>query len=1844
VTNLVIDSDSNARELAAHAKALPSMMNAQLQATLDILRGEIERLFTLEEMTSLCERLLGLDPAEVGGATAKGSFAKALTERCLDGDRLDALLDVILHERREVDPRVRDLASLLAKEEIPVGKTVGPFTIEKKVGETPYAIVYQARRDDGLCTLQVLRREATRDRRAVQRFLTANRIAATVKHEGLPRKLEAGELEGGLAWIAYEWIEGQTLAQRVAKSGPSHVNELKPLLQGVLEPLAALHKAGLAHGDLRLERVIVGRTNSGDARVVLLDAGTDRLRPRSSPVATNTEPGFLALFGSPKSIAPEVIRGKAVDSRADVYAFGALVYELLTGEPPFRADHASDAVIAHLIEEPLPPSERAPRGWVTKETDAFVLSLLNKDPAQRPRDAQALLEPLESLGHASMALRAAAVISDEKVDELVDSLIAAPDDNEAALALDKAIDEGANPETVAEAFEMAADQVDVDSLGAGTESEESSWASPEERQETVKALLYRAARIFDLRVKDKARAEKVYEKIVALDPKDEIASSALEEVRRAQGKYEAIVEMLLGRSEAATSGEERARALAEIGRICDAELEDMDQALIAYARALCETPLQEDFAREIERLAGANVERWKETLEALADGSKSETLSTTERNALLAWAGRWYDGKLGRADTALLAYQQILSTDPANEEASEGVASIYRRAQQWPELAALLLQLADVSVSPPKGRDRKTEAAELFETKLNDVTRARDLYAAVLAEDPGHPKAGDALARIAERTGDFDTLVKLLEQRAEARRGAEKVEALARVAEIYEDHLNDLTEATRRFEAVLAIDSSNIGALKGLDRIFNRTEKYKELLENLERQVEVAATPRQKITLWERIAALHDEEFLDHERAAFALENVLAIDAANDAALTSLARHYRALDRWDDVAKLLSRHAQVVGEGARVVELLAARAKVLAEQIGSPERAMRAYEQVLEMSPDHAGALEALARLREISGDAHAAITAIEALAAKAQTPEAKAEQWLRAARLLEGRGDKDGAIERYKLALDANPRDAAASLALRTAWTQRGDATSVVGLIERELSSAEGDLAKAKLHGELARIFRDKLKDEAKGEAAAKRAIDLDATNADALIVLGDISFEHERYTEASKNYEPLVGRTATLAKEDAVRVLVNFMEAFGRSYTANIPPPSSTAAVDSPPLSRPPVAASHPRMLAAVDALQRVAPNDMEALSRVARVVFEYGDPRGAIAVHRELLDRYETEMTNGDRADALYRFGESARRADDLDVAVKALEEAADLDPSNPLALQSLAWIHEARGDWQRVVRTKKKRLEVAEGTERFDLLLEIGDIELAKLEDRTRASKTYVAALEEQPDDRRLLTKLMQLYSEDKDWARLVDVVLRLADFVEDPKQRAKYMHTAAIVSSRQLGEVDQALAFYERALEFDPGLVKALDEAIELRKTKGDHLGVERLLNARLERAKTATDRATIVKTLDELGALYQRSLGEPEMAIDALEAAQAFDPEDRARGERLAELYASDVKQYLDKAVRAQTQMLRKNPYRVESYKLLRRLFTESKKADPAWCLCQALSVMNLAEPDEERFYRRHRVESAAPAQAALTEEDWSTLAHPDLDPLVTKIFAMVQPTIIRARTPTLQSLGYDAQYAIDTSMHPYPVSQTLYYSQGVLGLPAPLVFQNPNDTGGLGFLHSHTPAIVLGRAAFEAQVTPQAMAFVAGRHLTYFRPGYYVRHLVPTGTGLKAWLFAAIKMSVPQFPVAPDLQGQVNDAMAAMQSDFQGMQREKLASLVSKLLQTGGALDLKKWVSAIDLTADRAGFMLAHDLAVSTEVMRATEDGASVPVKERMKEIVLFSVSEEYFAVREKLQIRIDS
>ena len=124
-------------------------------------------------------------------------------------------------------------------------------------------------------------------------------------------------------------------------------------------------------------------------------------------------------------------------------------------------------------------------------------------------------------------------------------------------------------------------------------------------------------------------------------------------------------------------------------------------------------------------------------------------------------------------------------------------------------------------------------------------------------------------------------------------------------------------------------------------------------------------------------------------------------------------------------------------------------------------------------------------------------------------------------------------AIEHYKNALDAQPLNRNISAALRASYVKRGDINAAVELLEREIDVVEGDLAQAKLAGEMARLQRERLKDDEGAEKSAKKALHLDPGNQDALLVLGDVCFEQKRYLEASSHYGRMADRVETLGVE---------------------------------------------------------------------------------------------------------------------------------------------------------------------------------------------------------------------------------------------------------------------------------------------------------------------------------------------------------------------------------------------------------------------------------------------------------------------------------------------------------------------------------------------------------------------------------------------------------------------------------------------------------------------------------------------------------------------------------------
>src|SRR5690606_24646837 len=152
--------------------------------------------------------------------------------------------------------------------------------------------------------------------------------------------------------------------------------------------------------------------------------------------------GLLPVFGTAKSIAPELARGGAATPDSDLYAAGCMLYEVLTGRPPFVGDTAIDVVAKHLVVEPEPPSAHAPRGWVPKELEQTVLKALARNPKDRYPNATACREALESIGRASVPpeARKREALDEKAFEEAAKKLEEDPTNEELAVALERVVE------------------------------------------------------------------------------------------------------------------------------------------------------------------------------------------------------------------------------------------------------------------------------------------------------------------------------------------------------------------------------------------------------------------------------------------------------------------------------------------------------------------------------------------------------------------------------------------------------------------------------------------------------------------------------------------------------------------------------------------------------------------------------------------------------------------------------------------------------------------------------------------------------------------------------------------------------------------------------------------------------------------------------------------------------------------------------------------------------------------------------------------------------------------------------------------------------------------------------------------------------------------------------------------------------------------------------------------------------------------------------------------------------------------------------------------------------------
>jgi tetratricopeptide (TPR) repeat protein len=619
------------------------------------------------------------------------------------------------------------------------------------------------------------------------------------------------------------------------------------------------------------------------------------------------------------------------------------------------------------------------------------------------------------------------------------------------------------------------------------------------------------------------------------------------------------------------------------------------------------------------------------------------------------------------------------------------------------------------------------------------------------------------------------------------------------------------------------------------------------------------------------------------------------------------------------------------------------------------------------------------------------------------------------------------------------------------------------------------------------------------------------------------------------------------------------------------------------------------------------------------------------------------------------AYERLGIARLRAGAPADAIDPLEQALALDPRRARALEALVEAARTAGNDDAVVRHTHALLAVTDDPKtKLGLLEHLAVIHHERRQDPQRAIAAYLEALNIWPDERSIMHRLLELYTETKQWKQSVQLLARLAELT-DSATRGPYFVAAGNILAEELSAPAEAIEAFEQALDADPSDVKSFARIDKLASLAHDWKTQERIYRRQIKRLGNdppAEKRAELVGLWHGLGEIYRTRLKDGPAALAAFEVAASLDPNSLERRRILAELYrlagpptyAKAVAEH--RALIAQAETLGEM---VPELKTLVRLFVELGRLDEAHAAAAALALIGPADADERALYAQYRPTGVVRAHARLIEEVWQKqIYHPDEDRALSQILATLAPAVATARARPFKETDLKKKQHRDLAADTALPSKVLAYGAAVLGVTAPDVYLAPDAPGEVDVVNvrgtvagvAGLPALVLGKGVVEMRSDIE-LAFVIGRVLAALRPDHLLRwpSYVPTLAELEIVVHAAIRLVKPEAEVPADQAAGVAQYSAFLERTLAPQLREQLTLLVRRFQAAGHPPDLPRWSRAASLTTIRAGLLLCGDLEVAARLGQIAYP--TIDPGEIVRDLCAWSISEGYFELRGQLGLR---
>ncbi|MBN2528611.1 MAG: tetratricopeptide repeat protein [Deltaproteobacteria bacterium] len=1310
-------------------------------------------------------------------------------------------------------------------------------------------------------------------------------------------------------------------------------------------------------------------------------------------------------------------------------------------------------------------------------------------------------------------------------------------------------------------------------------------------------------------------AKKPYLKILIAAPLHEHAFERTVEILTEEGAFDDLIQLYSVRLENVSDDQAQIKLLHKAAVIYEEKLNQAENAFLVMQRAFEIDYSNDATGDHLERLA-SETGKWQELL-----GGCNQILAATQDTKiqidLCLKIGKWYSA-IGNPEYAIQYYQQVLTLDANNVPALRLMGELYRGAKQWTELVEVLKKAVSCEDKPEKKKDILVDLGEIYLEYMEDFPEAKRVYREALDIDPALEPALLALERMFKTTENWEELIPVLRRKIGVLDETDTesiIRTRQRIAEIYETNLDELAKATEEYKANLDIDPGHIPSLKGLERLFEKREMWQDLLDILEIQLEYATSEGERIELLLRIAGMLEKEFRKPEKAIERLEEVVMIDPTEIRGLESLERLYRVVQKWDELIDTLEKHIDATLDREDRVPLLENMGKVFALELKEIDRAMDTYVQILDIDPENIDALDNLARMQVKAEDWVSAHDTLSRLAQTVEDEDRQVDLYFRLGELNETHlQDRGAAVDHFRSALDINSGHLNTLASLCAIHIDEGEWLAACETLEMQQEHTENKRQKSKLQYQLGDLYRDKLNDEANAIEWFEKALESNADNEKAAEPLVDVYIDAERYAEAERLLDMLIRLGGKRSPEE----LQPLQTKLGRvADKLN----------------------NREKALKAYQSAYDVNPQHLPALLNLADCLYRAEEWDKAFKLYQMVLVHHRDDRSKDEIVDIFYRLGNIKAKVKERRKALNMFDKALEIDGNHVPTLEAVIELQEEQKNYEQVIHFKKILIDAVEETGRqFELYEEIGDIWQSNLKNPQKAISAYQEACHIDPDNRPILHKLLPLYQATKQWQNVVETVNRVCEMEEDKEKLARLYYTIAVIFRDEIKSAEDAVEYFNRSLDNSIENLKAFEAIDRILTQKKAWKELERNYRKMIHRITGKGKKDVEINLWHFLGEIYRTRMGQFEAAAEAFKMASTLDPENVLRHEILAELY-SRMDDRLEDAVREHMALIAQKPYKVDSYKALRRLYFEHRQYDKAWCLCATLAFLKKADVEEQQFFEQYRTKGTVRAQARLDNERWiKDVFHADESIYMGKIFEYVTNAVRSFKVLPIKNYGLKKgqKRPVNDTL---TFSKTFFYAAQVINLPViPELYLQDDRAGGLNFAITEPMASACG-ATLLSGYQPNELLFMVTKHLTYYRPEHYIRWILPSHSELKMLMLAAIKLGNPSAKIPED--AVLKNWMKQLGSTMSPMEIEGLRKVVNKFLKSGEQADLKKWIRSLELTACRAGFLLCNDLETAARMIQADPTAVDdMSQTDKIKELVLFSVSPEYFRLREALGI----